>query len=607
MATSAYNRSPSTSWQRYSRLFLIVVLMRGTATTTRDTACFTVHCFLLVPHFEIKSKLSLNTIQQSKHKMKGVSVRHESARRRRGDWMFLSSSNHVEELDSLNDASNREETSIFPAMGDSDMNQYPNHLQNETIEHDNHRKEQDLSISSSKREMMKFAIPALGIFLSSPLMSNIDNAFVGKTAGTAGLAALSPATICTDQMLYLFSFLSRATTGIVSRAYASRGTEEENIASAREAASTPLTFAIFSGILLSLFYAIFTPNMLGLLKVDPMLRPASASYVYWRGSIAWAALLQSVCLSVMLATRDAITPLKIISLAAVVNVMGDALFCVYPFRTGTSGAAAATAFATVFSSGKMLLDLKKKQLLPKLKLPTWRGLKELLQYVGPLFIITIARLTGFVSMQRQAMTFGTQSLAAYQICANALILFLLFGEPLSQLHQTKLPALLDAGDKRGALSTIKSVLTLSAYTSMAIGMVTFLTLTFGSGWFTSDVAVQGIVKQTAPFVSVAVMQAIIATTMDGAMLASRDFSFIILVGLLTCYLQVAMLSRCSSLGAIFGSFTFRLASYAVACVIRVASGNGILGQVLVSSRKKVMDSVKHAVALEGATTPVVDG
>lgn len=89
-------------------------------------------------------------------------------------------------------------------------------------------------VKASKREMLGFAIPALGIFLSNPLLSNIDNAFVGRTVGTAGLAALSPATICTDQMLYLFSFLGRATTGIVSRAYA--GTKKDTDA-VREAAA----------------------------------------------------------------------------------------------------------------------------------------------------------------------------------------------------------------------------------------------------------------------------------------------------------------------------------------------------------------------------------
>ena len=72
---------------------------------------------------------------------------------------------------------------------------------------------------SSKREMLKFAIPALGIYLSNPLLSNIDNAFVGRTVGAVGLAALSPATLCIDQALYMFSFLSRASTGLTSRAY----------------------------------------------------------------------------------------------------------------------------------------------------------------------------------------------------------------------------------------------------------------------------------------------------------------------------------------------------------------------------------------------------
>jgi hypothetical protein len=72
---------------------------------------------------------------------------------------------------------------------------------------------------TSKRALLSFAIPALGIYLTNPLLSNMDNAFVGQTIGTTGLAALSPATICIDQMLYLFNFLGRATTGLVARAY----------------------------------------------------------------------------------------------------------------------------------------------------------------------------------------------------------------------------------------------------------------------------------------------------------------------------------------------------------------------------------------------------
>jgi Na+-driven multidrug efflux pump len=448
---------------------------------------------------------------------------------------------------------------------------------------------------NSKRAMLQFALPALGIFLASPLLSNIDNAFVGRTVGTKGLAALSPATICTDQMLYLFSFLSRATTGIVSRAYSSKEhtTEEDRVSAARDAASTPLSVALFSGTLLSVFYALFTPKMLDMLNVDPVLRPASASYVYWRGAIAWAALAQNVSLSTLLATRDAISPLKIIALAAGINVIGDYALCVYPLQWGTSGAAAATAFATLFSSAFLLKDLAKKKMLPKVSIipASMAKLKELFDYVGPLFTITIARLIGFVSMQRAAMRCGVQPLAAYQICVNSLIFFLLFGEPLSQLHQTKLPSLLDADDQDSSYSTIKSVMTLASFAAFGVGAVAFATLMLGSGSFTADAAVQTMVRDTAPSVCLAIVTAIVTVAIDGAMLAARDFGFIIAIGMMTCIMQVYLSSQCSTLSHIFLAFALRLGVYSVAAVSRVGLGFGTLGKVL-RRRKDERDGVE---------------
>ena len=81
------------------------------------------------------------------------------------------------------------------------------------------KKQPPSSDEASKRAMLRFALPALGIYLTNPLMSNIDNAFVGRTAGTQALAAMSPGTTLSDLLLMMFSFLGRATTGVVSRAY----------------------------------------------------------------------------------------------------------------------------------------------------------------------------------------------------------------------------------------------------------------------------------------------------------------------------------------------------------------------------------------------------
>jgi Na+-driven multidrug efflux pump len=366
--------------------------------------------------------------------------------------------------------------------------------------------------AASKREMLKFALPALGIYLANPLLSNIDNGFVGKTVGTQGLAALSPATICTDQMIYLFSFLSRATTGLVSRAYGSAVDSSEKQAAAAEAGSAPLTVALVCGVALSLFYAFCTPNLLALLNVTPGLRGSSASYIYWRGAVAWAALAQGVSLSVMMATRDSITPLKIIALAAVVNVIGDFLLCVWPIQAGVSGAAAATALSTLVSSGFMVRGLQRKGILPKIRPPTRQELMSLTEFTGPLMAITVTRLIGFVSMQRAAMALGVKQTAAYQVCVNLVIFFLLFGEPLSQLSQTQLPALIDREDGPSVLANLKSVLALGTLTSLAVGAVAGLTIFFGSSLFSSDVVVQQLAKEAAPSVFVTVATAIFAGT-----------------------------------------------------------------------------------------------
>lgn len=320
--------------------------------------------------------------------------------------------------------------------------------------------------------------------------------------------------------------------------------------------------------------------MLAALNVNPALRRSASSYIYWRGAIAWAALSQSVCLSIMMATRDAVTPLKIIALATAINIVSDALLCVWPFQLGCAGAAAATSFATLFSCGFMIKALAKKKILPNIRIPTKVELLALLEFTGPLFAITITRLGGFIAMQRTAMRLGTQALAGYQVCINLLVFFLLFGEPLSQLSQTKLPALLDRFDGKSVISTLKSVLTLATFTSIGVAAVSYAAANFGSNLFSSDYGVQMVAKSSAPALFLSVATAIFTVAVDGAMLASRDFKFMLAFGLTTFATQLMLLPRCTCVADILGTFTLRLGTYAVVALCRIALGYGAIGKII---------------------------
>jgi hypothetical protein len=73
-----------------------------------------------------------------------------------------------------------------------------------------------------------------------------------------------------------------------------------------------------------------------------------------------------------------------------------------------------------------------------------------------------------------------------------------------------------------------------------------------------------------------------SVAVDGAMLASRDFGFMLVQGIFTMLLQIFLLSTswCSNISAIFATFTIRLGSYSVGALIRAALGFGSLGIAL---------------------------
>lgn len=77
-------------------------------------------------------------------------------------------------------------------------------------------------------------------------------------------------------------------------------------------------------------------------------------------------------------------------------------------------------------------------------------------------------------------------------------------------------------------------------------------------------------------------------TVDGAMLASRDFGFMLFQGVSTMLMQLFLLSSswCSSISNIFATFALRLGSYAVFSLVRATLGIGRLGIALRTEKVK---------------------
>jgi hypothetical protein len=64
-------------------------------------------------------------------------------------------------------------------------------------------------------KILKFAVPAIGVWLCSPLLSLIDTSAVGILSGTIQQAALNPAVAVTDYAALIIAFLYTGTTNLV--------------------------------------------------------------------------------------------------------------------------------------------------------------------------------------------------------------------------------------------------------------------------------------------------------------------------------------------------------------------------------------------------------
>jgi hypothetical protein len=92
-------------------------------------------------------------------------------------------------------------------------------------------------------------------------------------------------------------------------------------------------------------------------------------------------------------------------------------------------------------------------------------------------------------------------------------------------------------------------------------------------------------------------------SLDGAMLASKDFSFMLSFGLLSMVAQIFLLNTwCTTISDIFTTFTIRLGSYAIVSLIRAGFGYGKLGKALLM--KTGSEAIFDSKSINGAVNGV---
>jgi len=347
------------------------------------------------------------------------------------------------------------------------------------------------------RNLLRIAIPALGVVVADPVMSLVDTACVGQVSSIE-LAAMGPNSSVFGMIFMMFGFLGTATTNIMAQndMFTKGLSTEASEARARRgsrAQSDALFLAIFFGVLCTLILSFMGPTVLQWAgATDETLGPALA-YLRIRAVACPAVLLLFVLEGSFIGQQDAMSPLKFILLATLINLLGDAVL-VLGFKQGIIGAAIATAAAQFIAAGTLFWDLYRQGIQGHKVKIKWHGIPKLrdlaaFQAVARAMVSrNVLIMTKYVVMTRVVTTLGVVELAAHQVGLSLFWLMCTFLEPLSLAAQTMVARAADASPDV-VLRIIRIIMLVTSFLSVILGGLTAVMFTSLPFLFTRDATV----------------------------------------------------------------------------------------------------------------------
>jgi len=414
----------------------------------------------------------------------------------------------------------------------------------------------EVSDAPSVTTIIKFALPAIGIYLCSPLLSMIDTSTVGLLCGTLQQAALNPAVTITDYSARTMSFLYTGTTNSMATSKDSKSREEISeilVGSIRLAALVGAGLSLF---LLSSAQRALVP-LVGNDTIDPEVLRAAWRYVAIRAFGMPAAAMLGTSQAACLGLQDNQTPFRIIVIAAVLNLVLDVAFVGQKraWVGGTAGAALATCFSQYFAlylffrrftnnkknlktntsgeKGKMSTKgilSGRLSLSQFFRVPPKSTVDDFKPFVIPVTTTQIGRCSTYIAMGHVvSSTMTTVSMAAQQIITSIFYALIPIGDSCSLTAQTYLPAIVSckpSEERTSAMkATMKNIFKVAGMLGIFLSAIG-ASLPFICPFLTKDLAVIETVRQIVPIMIGILSTHGIFCASEGILLGFRDLKFL---------------------------------------------------------------------------------
>ena len=261
------------------------------------------------------------------------------------------------------------------------------------------------------RLIVKFAIPVFLSQVFQQLYNTADALIVGRFLGDEALAAVSASGPLIYLLISFFVGLAMGAGVTISR-YFGAGDHDR----VQRAIHTNILVSTCSGIFLTGFGIIMTPQILRWMGTDPEVLPDAISYFRYYFTGVLAVVLYNACKSIMNALGDSRRPLYYLMLSSAINIVLDILF-IGGFHWGVWSAAVATTISQAISMILCLIHLSKKTTAFHI---VWRELRfdremfgQIVRYGLPSGVQNSVIGLANVIVQSNINSFGKIAMAAY--------------------------------------------------------------------------------------------------------------------------------------------------------------------------------------------------
>jgi Na+-driven multidrug efflux pump len=439
--------------------------------------------------------------------------------------------------------------------------------------------------SSTGAAILDLAIPALGALLIDPLMTLADTAFVGRFSGgdsADSLAGMGSAAALLTFSFYLFGFLTKVTTPLVSSKRAS-GNEPAAMAIGGQALSLALGLGLCLTLVLLVLQAPLL-NLMGAVDAGPAAYGYATDFLVIRALAAPAVLSISACTGILRGYLDTKTPIVILVAANLLNFALDVVLIVFG-HLGPLGAAIATTSAEWISAllflgvlsgrlpsaagelgsnqdsstGKLIVgaDDGSAQLLsivPTLTLPPWEEIEPLVVASSSVFlrslVLQAALSSAAASAARNGNAMAAASLSAHQIGIQLWLLCSFISDALAAASQGLVADALGRNSKQDARDISKIVFVYSLGLGLTLGSLLFIgsESNFLLDFFTTDSATKAELARILPLIifSQPLNSYVFAT--DGVIEGASEFTFQAQSMLLSVFVATGLYMSLSGMG-----------------------------------------------------------